>query len=175
MSDRLPHDISTGQFELWILGIRGTTWYLLENIIYLLESLSENPYRKDNVQLAATGLYTHALEEYGKLVLLNSIEPVNGRIVLDTIRSELRDHDVKIQLALEDLPEECGRVVKGAFQSTSFQSDSFQTYDSLDWYTRLDIFNTDIDGNGNVHPTPRIDLDGLKNAIDEFHTAHFLR
>jgi hypothetical protein len=175
MSNRLPRDISDTQLDLWIKGIRGTIWYLLESIRYLLEDLANNQSHKMNTQLTVTGLYTHALEEYGKLVLLNSIEPVGGRIVLDSIRNELRDHNVKMQLALEDLPAECGRVVKGAFDSGAFSSASFQTHNSLDWNTRLDIFNTDIDEFGNVHPTPRIDLNGLEEAIKEFHTGQFMR
>ncbi len=175
MSTRLPDDITEAQLDLWIKGIRGTIWYLLQNIRYLLETLPEHPERKMDVQLASTGLYTHALEEYGKLVLLGSIEPVSNRIHLTSIHDELRRHDVKIQLALMDLPEECGRVVMGAFDPQAFDSSAFQTHDPLTWNTRLDIFNTDIDENGNVHPNPRIDLDGLQHAIDEFHTEQFLR
>lgn len=175
MSTHLPHDISEQQLQNWIMGIRGTIWSLLETIEVLLIDLGQNPTRQRNVELITTALYTHALEEYGKLVLLSTLEPRNNRVSLDPINRELLDHDVKIQLALEDLPAECGRVIVGIFDPAIFDPNIFHTHNTINWDTRLNIFNTDIDSNGNVVNTPVIDLNGLQLAINEFRTAHFLR
>lgn len=175
MAENLPNDISEEQLKIWIIGIRGTIWYLLETMEYLLTDLAEHPIRKKNVELVTTALYTHALEEYGKLVLLATLEPTGNRVVLDPIRNELRNHNVKIQVALEDLPDDCGKIIKDTFDPTIVDTRIFQTHNSIDWNTRLDIFNTDIDLNGDVHHTPRIDLSGLQLAINKFRTAHFTR
>lgn len=174
MAAQIPHNITVQQLENWRHGIRGTIWSILETIEILLQNLA-SPVRRRNVELVTTALYTHALEEYGKLVLFDRLLPNGNTINLDPIRTQLLNHNVKITEALNDLPVECRRVFAGAFDPGIFSPDAFQTHNPVNWNSRLNILNTDIDPNGNVVPTEVVDLDGLQNAITQFHTAQFMR
>ena len=99
----------------------------------------------------------------------------NNVINLGPIRAQLLNHNIKIKEALNDLPVECRRVLVGAFDPEVFSPDAFQTHDPINWHTRLNILNTDIDPNGNVVNSGVVDLNGLQNAITQFRTAQFLR
>ena len=55
---------------------------------------------------AAGGLYTYALEEYGKLLLLDSLTEKGG-IVSVPLQEMFRRHGKKFKAALDSLPKEC--------------------------------------------------------------------
>ena len=68
---------------------------------------------------AAGGLYTYALEEYGKMLLLGSL-PKKGGIVSVSYREIFRSHR-KFEAALGALPAECGQLKRGPFNPAIFQ------------------------------------------------------
>jgi len=57
-------------------------------------------------QLVAA-LYIHAIEEFGKLVYVQSIEDVMGVVSIDMSNRGFRSHNLKIDLAMQILPSEC--------------------------------------------------------------------
>ena len=60
--------------------------------------------------LTASGaLYTYAVEEYGKLLLIESL-PEKGGIVSVPYREIFRSHGKKFEAALGALPAECARL-----------------------------------------------------------------
>ena len=70
------------------------------------------------------------------------------------------------------MPLSCKILHKGIFDSRIF-SKIFDIDTLAEWNTRLQIFNTDIDLNGNVLPYPKIDPDKLKQAINDFNNHLF--
>ena len=100
------------------------------------------------------GLYTYAVEEYGKLLILQSYTPSNGRVRINE-HGELEDHDIKFKKASEVLPEECLCINPAVDIITNFG-------------IRKSIFFSEIDKNGKLVDVPWIDIKTLENAIFKF-------
>ncbi|MDE1812747.1 MAG: hypothetical protein KGH85_07775 [Thaumarchaeota archaeon] len=140
---------------------------ILDTVDVLIDYTRKSPHPYSSVKLMCTGLYTHAVEEYGKLLYLESLHPVNDLVDID-YDAKFKNHRLKFELALKKLPSNCKILRIGAFDSNVFQSDAFDTGTFADWETRLGIFNTNFDNSGNVVPYPIIDLDKLYEATIEF-------
>lgn len=112
-----------------------------------------------------TSVYIHALEEYGKLVLLDTLHPQNQQVNLTSIENDYFDHVKKICSALNDLSPEAKSVRNGPFDPVIFDSDIFDTETSISWNLRLIILNSDIDKNGDPVKTPLIEKYDLNQAI----------
>jgi len=129
--------------------------------------------RKENspVYLA---LYSHAVEEYGKLLYLKSLTPdESNMITIDydgdhkQIPNTFKNHKVKFGKAIEELPKTLTTFHNGNF-GKDFVGSDYDTDIISDWETRLNILNTDIDENGDGTKIPLIDLDTLRSAVFEF-------
>ncbi len=118
-------------------------------------------------------LFSHAVEEYGKLLYLKNISPdANGEYVVEYDKGQdsngyFKDHSYKFQLAEQNLGE-IVKVHEGSFDSQSFTSD-FDVDTITDWDSRLNIMNTDI----NLDKTPTnitisVDLDMLRKNVFDF-------
>jgi len=152
------------------------------NIESILESIQKTIGTKSNPIHSGANVYgkfiqytafTHAVEEYGKLLYVHSLTPdVNNEYRIEYDKKEtsnglFKDHAHKFDLAQNDLGA-ITKVHEGAF-SSAFSKTSFDTDTDADWDSRVNILNTDIDANGN--PTniySSIDLDMLRQSTDDF-------
>ena len=120
--------------------------------------------------IICSALYTHAVEEYGKVILLQAHLPINDVVEIDD--SKFRNHLLKFKLALKNLPKECKILKEGSFDSRIFSQDfSIDTTANQD--TRWDILYTDFDDKGDVKPYPQIDKKTLEGAIEGLKTELF--
>jgi len=150
---------------------RDTALAILVACQAILEYMEKNHLMEPVLIAMCTGLYTHSVEEYGKLLLLQAHLPIEDKVELD-YDGEFKNHNLKFKLALKNMPLSCKILHKGIFDSRIFSK--FFDIDTLaEWNTRLQIFNTDIDLNGNVLPYPKIDPDKLKQAINDFNNHLF--
>lgn len=154
--------ISITQYLSLISEIRNKLHDLVASAERFLNILSSD----DQTDLrVVTAIYAHALEEYGKLVLLGSLNTTNQTVDLSSIEFNYFDHDEKIKKALDDLAPEASVVRNGPFDPTIFDSGVFDTGINISWNLRLIILNTDIDKNGNVAKAPPVDKSDLQEAI----------
>ena len=111
-----------------------------------------------------TSVYIHALEEYGKLILLDPLQPQNQKVTLTSIERDSFDHPKKISLALNDLSPEAKSVRTGPFDPAIFDK-FFDTGTDISWNLRLIILNSDIDKKGDPVKIPLIEKNDLTQAI----------
>ena len=90
------------------------------------------------------GLYTFAVEEYGKFLYLKSLEPIDGKYHID-YTDEFKNHIKKFERALSNLPDECKLVHLGIKEDVEFYEPDFHDDIIADFETRLRIFYSDLD------------------------------
>lgn len=140
--------------------------YILESVKILLDTnIEENQTILYDHPFVAAGLYTFALEEYGKFLLLYSISQENGKYRI-MYRDEFRNHTKKFEKALENIPEECKLVHKGSFGKSFGRG--FDTDEIADFETRLGTFYSDFDEEQQVQKLPQVDAKSLQNALTKF-------
>jgi len=149
-----------------------TIMAIMETVDVLIKHTQAPAYGKNTTHIMCSALYTHAVEEYGKLLYLQPLLPNNGFVEID-YDAKFKNHRFKFPLALSKLPESCKVLNDGPFSSDAFDSAIFDTGTISDWNTRLTIFNTDFDENGNVKPYPTIDLKKLQQAVFDFRTEMY--
>jgi len=125
-------------------------------------------HNESDIHIAA-GLYTYAVEEYGKLSYLLGLTPNDGRVRI-RYKEFFRNHAMKFQTALSTLPRECLTLSEGAF-SSAFDSSAFNTESGVSFEARLGIFYTDLtDAADAVTPLPRVDEGHLRAAIAQLES-----
>jgi hypothetical protein len=118
------------------------------------------------------GLYTFALEEYGKLLYLMNCVPSNGLVVIE-YRNKFRKHEFKFTTIKNALPEECLKIHHGDFLSGDGNfmggDGNYDVSIDADLQTRLGVFYTDFRSDGmNLEMVPPVDLRLLVKAIERF-------
>ena len=78
---------------------------VLTLILKLLDSAQILFDNKGNVEICA-GLYTYAVEEYGKIVLLKKSRKIDGHAKIKYFKG-FRDHYTKFRLGIKNPPLEC--------------------------------------------------------------------
>lgn len=134
-----------------------TIMMLLDDVGILIENFSDPRYTSQRSTFVITALYTHAIEEFGKLIYLKKLTPENDEVKIDYVE-KFTCHDYKFKTALDKLSKECVVVQRGENGEETLAI----------WSTRLNILNTDIDENGNFKHRPLINFNDLCNAISEF-------
>ncbi len=93
----------------------------------------------------SAGLYTFAVEEYGKYLYLKSLEPIDGKYHID-YANEFTNHTSKFEKALSNLPDECKLINLGEkeenpeFYEPDFHDDIIADFDQPDvWNYRQKI------------------------------------
>ncbi len=130
------------------------------NIEQNIEVLFEHPW-------VAGGLYTYAIEEYGKLLILNSSQPVEDKVQIDY--GLFTNHPEKFKKAIENLPLECISISKGLFNSKIFDPKIFNTKGTIATFNaRKGIFYIDLDKDNKLKMTPHVDAPTLKKAVLKF-------
>ncbi len=112
----------------------------------------------------AAGLYTYAVEEYGKALILNSCKPSAGMVTLPYGKGFV-NHTVKFEKALNQLPANCKLLHRGSF-SDAFSSESFDVDEVADCQARLNVFYSDLrNSSDRAKRPPSVDVGKLKKAI----------
>lgn len=128
------------------------------------------------------GIYTYAVEEYGKFLYLISLNPTpppsssspNKTIVTIQYTDDNQgflDHRHKFKLALDTLPDSCRILNEGGFTSSGFLSSGFITDTTADFEARKSIFYVDFnkdDKFNSILRPPEVDRNSLVKAVDEF-------
>jgi len=131
---------------LWrIRSLLDATRTLLNDID---EDEDENEYFSTTINTGyptiAAGLYTFAVEEYGKYLYLKSLEPIDEKYHID-YSNEFTNHNKKFERALSNLPDECKLVNLGEGKDTEFDEPDFHDDIIANFETRLRIFYSDFD------------------------------
>lgn len=155
---------------------RSAKTLLEQNIKDNAKVLYEKPY-------VAAGLYTFAVEEYGKVLLLKSYSMNSEKINLDY--DEFIQHIPKFKKALENLPKECRIVKSGGYTSTGYTSSGFNTDVIADFEARKSIFYSDLADDNTPKKLPEVNeitltvalnmfMDIVENEMEEFNKKHYI-
>jgi AbiV family abortive infection protein len=149
--------------DLW----KKTIQEIPKGILRLLESAEKLLDNGGNEAICA-GLYTYAVEEYGKLLLLKQYTPSAGKVKIE-YKNGFLSHTKKFSLAIKYLPTECITLKKGAFDPKIFDPNVFDTKQLIaDQEARMGVFYCDFLNSGNdIKPIPYVDKTLLKNAIQK--------
>ena len=137
----------------------------LQRILKLLDSAQILLDNGGKVTICA-GLYTYAVEEYGKIVLLRKSRKINGHVRLK-YKQGFRDHNTKFRLAVKKLPNECKTLRIGPFEPNIFDPTIFDAETVIvDFKSRMSVFYTNFLESGvNIESVPLVSEQRLKIAI----------
>jgi AbiV family abortive infection protein len=150
--------------DLWkktMLEAQNRVMTLLDSAEKLLDSGGNNA--------LCAGLYTYAVEEYGKILLLKKYPSVSGNVNIK-YKGEFRNHSQKFSEASKHLPKECLNLKQGCFDPKYYDPKYYDTETVVvdDLEARTSIFYTDFADSGTeVKSVPTIDNNKLKIAIGE--------
>jgi AbiV family abortive infection protein len=136
----------------------------LQGILKLLDSAEKLLDNGGNKAICG-GLYTFAVEEYGKLLLLKRYIPYEGKVKI-RYTGEFLKHAKKFEIALKLLPKECTTIHTGIFDEVIFDPEVFDVSQVADLEARMAVFYCDFTDSGdNIRPVPAVDVKLLKAAI----------
>ena len=137
----------------------------LQRILKLLDSAQILLDNGGQVTICA-GLYTYAVEEYGKIVLLRKSRKIDGHVRVN-YKKGFRDHNTKFRLAVKNLPKECTTLRIGPFDPNIFDPKIFDTETVIaDFKSRMSVFYTNFLESGiNIESVPLVSEQRLKIAI----------
>ena len=164
--------------------------YCLDNITILLDK-SQNACQKLTDNSIALGLYTFAVEEFGKLIILKEAQKENKEkyLIPKDIFKGQKAHKIKFKKAIENLPDECIYPVYGIEVTHNFSDENLEipvtpsgkevsvaggttgTFDAgqtepIDIVTRMTSFYLDWDEEKkNWKPKPKVLSEELNKAI----------
>lgn len=117
------------------------------------------------------GLYTYAVEEYGKLLYLKSLHPsppCNNKINLKYKLSFL-NHPVKFRLALKELPDTCKILHEGSLTNRSYTSKSYNIDLIANFEARKRVFFADFtQDKKSIEMPPQVNKALLEKAVEKF-------
>ena len=137
----------------------------LQRILKLLDSAQILLDNGGPVTICA-GLYTYAVEEYGKIVLLRKSRKIDGHVRVK-YKQGFRDHNTKFRFGIKNLPSACITLRIGAFDSNVFDPKIFDTETVIaDFKSRMSVFYTNFLESGiNIESVPLVSEQKLKIAI----------
>ena len=154
--------------ELWKRSIQET----LKGIMKMLDS-AEKLLQSGGDEAICAGLYTYAVEEYGKILLLKQFSPSAGKVKIEFsgIFKGQQAHKRKFKIAIKNLPRECTILRRGLF-GPNFNPKFFDAAVVIaDLEARTAIFYCDFiesEGALAIKPIPPVYKESLKNAISNF-------
>jgi AbiV family abortive infection protein len=150
--------------ELWTEMMREITL----NRIPMLLDCAEKLMQSGGNEAICAGLYTYAIEEYGKFLLLKKYSPIDGKVQI-RYNKKFRNHHAKFGIAVKNLPQECSILHKGIFDPHIFAKGIFDEMVLADLEARLAIFYSDFtDSAEGIKSVPSVDKDLLQKAIQQF-------
>ena len=143
---------------------------ILEAVEKLIKDLEDDFLDFKSPVYVASALYTHAVEEFGKLHYLKNMKPKNGKITIeyDYVFKGGKSHNNKFELAISNLPENCIILQHGSYTKASHSQTSHSTETFVSWQTRLSILNADIDEQGEFIRPPLINHFTLLEVVKTF-------
>lgn len=117
------------------------------------------------------GLYTYAVEEYGKILLLKKCIPSKGQVTINYGKIFMdKRHENKFKTAIKDFKiqaPECMILAKGLFDPAIFDPKIFDTTPPIiaNFKSRMAIFYCDIDSKNKIIQVPAVDKSVLITAI----------
>lgn len=138
------------------------------DILAMCDYIAHNFKNLGGSEYFCAGLYTHALEEYGKVLWLQNLPVNNGQIKIN--KKKYADHVIKFNMIKHDtkLPDVCKKIRIAPFDNNIFDSNIFDTKDTYaNQFTRFQIFYSDFADNGELLQYPPIDKNALSEAIKE--------
>lgn len=152
--------------ELWKRTIEET----LHGTVRLLQS-AEKLLEGGGDEAICAGLYTYAVEEYGKILLLKQYTPSAGKVTIK-FKDLFRAHSKKFGAAADNLPKECTTLKGPVFDPRVFDSRVFDTKEVIaDFEARTAIFYCDLlDSADGIRPVPQVDMGRLTKAIRTLQT-----
>lgn len=160
-------ELTQTQYDNLIQDLRAKIWVLIKSIKILLEK--SGTFDTGNILLreeshipAIASLYTHAIEQLGKLKMVQGCSKnSSGKYDLSPISRDFYDHVKKLNKAFENIQDPTWL-------------DIFKLPGTpIVLQTRLNLLHSDIDENGNITEMPDIDIEKFKIAIEAFHTEQF--
>ena len=140
--------------------------YILESVKVLLDfDVQKNKKFPGDHPHVVAGLYTHAIEEFGKYLYLKSLIVKDNNYEIDYWQ-KFRNHTEKFERSLTYLPSECKLVHSGGFSNTGFTDSGFDVDIIADFNTRLNIFHTDFKDN-QIKQLPSVDVKLLQIAVNK--------
>ena len=124
----------------------------------------------DGLLTVAGGLYTYAVEEYGKALLIESL-PEKGGIVSVPYGEIFRSHQKKFDAAFKDLPAECSMLSQGIFSPIIFSPIIFSTGLEASFSSRTRLLYLDMDRNGDPIAQDPPDAKALARALCGFEQS----
>lgn len=142
----------------------------------IIRKLNTANFLVENDKYISAGLFTYALEELGKLLLLKNINPENGKYTINYLN--FTNHLYKFEIATDYLLQSkhieysaLHRIDIIPKDSTGLHYNSFMLIKPANFESRLSVFYSDFEINeGNIKTVelPDIDKDVLKTAIQGF-------
>lgn len=121
----------------------------------------------DGYEDICAGLYTFALEEYGKILLLQSYPTAD--IIEIKYKDGFMNHHRKFNLIKDALTSECLELNKGDFNKEEFNPEEFNVDVAADLDSRLGVFYTDfIDSADGIKRIPTVNKEALEKAVQAF-------
>lgn len=156
-------------YETWKI-ICQDTLFNIDSILKSVKILLDKNI-KDNEKILwdhpyiAAGLYTFAIEEYGKFLILSSITEHEG-VFRIKYKNEFISHPKKFKKALESIPEDCKLIYKGSF-GKGFGS-GFDIDEIADSDARFKILYSDFNEKQELQKMPQVNATSLLNSVNQF-------
>jgi AbiV family abortive infection protein len=145
----------------------------LAGVIRLLESSEKLLIINDDRAICA-GLYTYAVEEYGKLIMLSKYSPLGGKVNLNEDKLfGPGSHKLKFKAAIKNLPDECKNIGIDIWEPDIWEKGIWLDASSViaDFESRMAIFYCGLDkSKKGIEPVPEVGKENLKNAIEKLKT-----
>jgi hypothetical protein len=152
--------------------------FIKERIIQNLEATKRLLELGEDYIDTCVGIYTYAIEEYGKILFLKDLRPTpekNDKLRVRYINRNngFRAHEHKFNLALDskDLPDSCKVLLEGGFIPSGFEASGFITPTRPNMKTRMSVFYADFDENNNYNSilkSPEVKRELFVTAVDDF-------
>ncbi|MBI3639695.1 MAG: hypothetical protein HY223_05200 [Thaumarchaeota archaeon] len=148
---------------------RGNVDRLLEFLYQIIGYPEDKKYVLTKVHVyECYAVFTHAVEEYGKLLYLKTLEPDEEENYTIEYSKKFANHKTKFELALGKLPKSIKVVYEGDF-SSDYGSSNMDSDIEATWENRLNVLNTDIDNDGNpTNISFNVDIDSLRQSVFDF-------
>lgn len=175
MTETSQNQLRSGNKWVQFLEIPEDLWKkimqeTLNGILVLLDS-SKKLLSNNGNQAVCAGIYTYAIEEYGKLLLLKQCVPIDGKVKIE-YRDGFRDHKAKFKVAIQNLPNSCINLCR--IQPYEYEYRDIVYQDIIaDFEARMAIFYSDFNSSGWIKSALPIETDRLKNAIEQLYIIAF--
>jgi hypothetical protein len=150
---KTTNDGKVERFEIEV-GLRDEMRRIIrDRIIQNLEATKRFLQLGEDYKDICAGIYTYAVEEYGKILFLNDLSPTstnpNLPIQYKATGQGFLNHRHKIDLAWDALPDSCKLLREGGFTDTGFTQSGFTHDTPAKLETRLSIFFVDFNKEDN--------------------------